>query len=99
MQTTNNVEIPVDIVDLERAFAAMVDRIDSMKAASYNPGEQAGLYMYARYHQALGGDVTSARPGGLLHPFERKKWDARNEIKGMSSAMAMQQYIDYGKKL
>lgn len=85
--------------DVYAKFMEMVSRMNDMKQSSYNPGDQAVLYMYARYKQAMQGDVIGARPNGFLHPIARKKWDAWNELRGMSSQQAMIQYIQYGTRL
>ena len=83
---------------LEQQFCLAVERVDEMKRF-YNPGQQAALYLYARYRQARDGDVLSERPSGFLHPIRRQKWDAWNTVRGMPSEQAMREYIDYVKKL
>ncbi len=48
--------------------------------------------MYALYQQANNGDVNGKKPG-MLNPIARYKWQAWNEVKGMSREDAMAQYI------
>jgi acyl-CoA-binding protein len=92
---TNNLIAP----DIYEKFMVMVSKMNEMKQSSYNPGDQSVLYMYSRYKQAMNGNVSGSRPNGFLHPINRKKWDAWNELRGMSSQQAMVEYIQYGTRL
>lgn len=77
----------------------MVTAMNKMKEKSYNPGNASLLYMYARYKQATRGDVTGPRPNGFMKTMERRKWDAWNELRGMSAVQAMNEYVVYGKEI
>lgn len=58
-----------------------------------NTSTEVKLKYYSLYKQATEGDVTGAQPWAVQ--FEaRAKWDAWNEIKGMSKEEAMQKYVD-----
>lgn len=50
------------------------------------------LRVYALYKQATDGDVGESKPG-FLDPTGRAKWDARNQIKGMTKEAAMEEYV------
>ena len=56
------------------------------------------LEMYGLYKQALKGDVTGKRPGGL-DIKGKYKYDAWASRKGMSKEDAMKAYIELIKKL
>nr|XP_006137690.1 acyl-CoA-binding protein [Pelodiscus sinensis] len=50
------------------------------------------LFIYGHFKQATVGDVNTERPGFM--DFKGKaKWDAWNELKGMSKEEAMKAYI------
>ncbi|AEK62879.1 acyl-CoA-binding protein [Collimonas fungivorans] len=51
------------------------------------------LKIYALFKQASSGDATGERPG-MTDFVGRAKWDAWNELKGISQDDAKQQYID-----
>jgi diazepam-binding inhibitor (GABA receptor modulating acyl-CoA-binding protein) len=57
------------------------------------PDNNTMLKLYALYKQATKGDVAGERPGGFDF-VAAAKYDAWSEIKGISPADAMQQYID-----
>jgi acyl-CoA-binding protein len=56
------------------------------------PDNQTLLKLYALYKQATAGDVEGKRPG-FTDMVGRAKWDAWNEIKGISKDDAMKQYV------
>lgn len=51
------------------------------------------LKVYALYKQATVGDVNIARPGGFLNWEANAKWDAWNNVKGMTVEDAMKGYL------
>ncbi|HWU97571.1 MAG TPA: acyl-CoA-binding protein [Oxalicibacterium sp.] len=51
------------------------------------------LKIYALYKQAAGGDVDGEQPA-MTDFVARAKWDAWNNLKGVSQDAAKQQYID-----
>ena len=76
--------------DLHTAFT---DAVAASKELSQRPDNATLLKLYALYKQASVGDAQGARPG-FSDMVGRAKWDAWNDIKGMSADDAMQQYID-----
>ena len=76
--------------DLHTAFT---DAVAASKELTQRPDNATLLKLYALYKQASVGDVEGARPG-FSDMVGRAKWDAWNEIKGLSTDDAMQQYID-----
>jgi acyl-CoA-binding protein len=61
------------------------------------PDNMTLLKLYALFKQA-GGDVEGSRPG-FTDMVGRAKWDAWNELKGMSSDDAMRQYVELVNEL
>lgn len=51
------------------------------------------LKIYGLFKQASGGDATGEQPG-ITDFVARAKWDAWNNLKGLSRDEAMQQYVD-----
>ena len=76
--------------DLHTAFT---DAVAASKELTQRPDNVTLLKLYALYKQASVGDAEGARPG-FSDMVGRAKWDAWNEIKGLSTDDAMQQYID-----
>ena len=56
------------------------------------PDNQTLLKLYALYKQGSTGDAEGKRPG-FTDMVGRAKWDAWNEIKGLSNQDAMKQYV------
>ena len=76
--------------DLKTTFAkAMADS----KNLSERPDNATLLKIYALYKQGSSGDTTEKKPG-FGDMVARAKWDAWNNLKGLSADEAMQQYID-----
>ena len=75
--------------DLKAKFEQAV--ADS-KALPERPDNQTLLKLYALYKQGTTGDVDGKRPG-FTDMVGRAKWDAWNEIKGLSNDDAMKQYV------
>lgn len=63
------------------------------KQLSARPDNSTLLKIYAFFKQGSVGDVQGSRPG-MTDFVNRAKWDAWNEIKGLSAEQAMQSYID-----
>ena len=76
--------------DLQTRFEAAVA---NSKNLSERPDNMTLLKLYALYKQASAGDNTEKKPG-FTDMVGRAKWDAWNGLKGTSSEVAMQQYID-----
>ena len=81
--------------DLKAQFDAAV--ADS-KNLPERPDNQTMLKMYALYKQATNGDASGSRPG-FTDMVGRAKWDAWNEVKGLSSDEAMKQYVSLVEEL
>jgi len=63
------------------------------KSLPERPDNMTLLKLYALYKQGSSGDVEGERPG-FSDMVGRAKYDAWNELKGKSTATAMQEYID-----
>lgn len=76
--------------DLKAAFdKAMLDS----KNLRERPDNATLLRIYALYKQGSVGDNTEKKPG-FSEMVARAKWDAWNQLKGLSQDDAMQQYVD-----
>ncbi len=62
------------------------------------PDDKTLLNLYAFYKQATTGDVQGSRPTGF-DIVGKAKYDAWAKLKGTSSEMAMQAYIELVKRL
>ncbi len=71
---------------------------EDIKTLSEKPSDDDLLTLYSFYKQATDGDVTGDRPG-FFDFAGGAKFDARENIKGMSCEDAMQKYIDTVKGL
>ncbi len=78
------------MADLKAQFEQAVK--DS-KSLPDKPDNMTLLKLYALYKQASSGDVDGKRPG-FTDMVGRAKWDAWNEIKGTTNAVAMGQYVE-----
>jgi len=77
-------------VSLKDEFEAAVA---ASKQLPERPDNMTLLKLYALFKQGSSGDVEDKRPG-FTDMVGRAKWDAWNELKGISNDEAMQQYID-----
>jgi len=77
------------VSDLKAKFEQAV--ADS-KNLPERPDNQTLLKLYALYKQGSTGDAEGKRPG-FTDMVGRAKWDAWNEIKGLSNQDAMKQYV------
>lgn len=73
--------------------AAFEQAQSDVKTLTRRPDNNDMLFLYAHFKQASSGDVSGKRPG-MLDMVGRAKYDAWDKLKGMSSADAMQKYID-----
>ncbi|HET8849590.1 MAG TPA: acyl-CoA-binding protein [Marinobacter sp.] len=78
--------------DLKTEFDNAVNYIQTAEG-DFKPSNELKLEFYALYKQATEGDVSGKRPG-MMDFVGRAKYDAWEQVKGMSSEQAMQQYID-----
>jgi acyl-CoA-binding protein len=77
------------MADLKAKFEAAVA---ASKTLPERPDNATMLKLYALYKQATNGDVEGKRPG-FTDLVGRAKWDAWNELKGISANDAMKQYV------
>ncbi|WIA09462.1 hypothetical protein OEZ85_008863 [Tetradesmus obliquus] len=74
---------------LQEDFEAAAERISNTPG----PNNDEMLELYGLFKQAKVGDNNTAKPG-LLDLKGKKKWEAWNNKKGMSSEDAMKAYIE-----
>lgn len=67
--------------------------VANSKQLSERPDNATLLKLYALYKQGTDGDNESSKPG-MMDMVGRAKWQAWEEIKGMSTDDAMQEYVD-----
>ena len=76
---------------------SLQEQFDQAQADSKNlserPDNMTLLKIYALYKQATAGDVEGKRPG-FTDMVGRAKFDAWEQLKGVSQDDAMQQYVD-----
>jgi diazepam-binding inhibitor (GABA receptor modulating acyl-CoA-binding protein) len=76
---------------------SLQEQFDQAQADSKNlperPDNLTLLKMYALFKQAGSGDASGEQPE-MTDFVARAKWDAWNNLKGVSKDDAMQQYID-----
>lgn len=76
---------------------SLQEQFDQAQADSKNLAERPDnltlLKMYALFKQAGSGDVSGEQPA-MTDFVARAKWDAWNNLKGISKDDAMQEYID-----
>ena len=78
--------------DQKEQFEAMVQYVQSAEG-NFKPSNDLKLELYSLFKQATEGDVQGKRPG-ITNFVRRAKWDAWNNLKGLSAEEAMQTYID-----
>jgi acyl-CoA-binding protein len=89
---TNKHQGDPHVSDLKTEFDNAVNYIQTAEG-DFKPSNELKLEFYALYKQATEGDVSGKRPG-MMDFVGRAKYDAWEQVKGMSSEQAMQQYID-----
>jgi acyl-CoA-binding protein len=83
------------MADLKAQFEQAAQDVQKLPK---KPDDKTLLSLYAFYKQATAGDVQGARPTGF-DLVGKAKYDAWAKIKGTSSDMAMQAYIELVKRL
>ena len=78
------------MAELPEAFERVLAFMKGESAAA--PSQEQMLSMYALYKQASAGDCNGTRPG-LLDVVARAKHDAWAQLRGVTSADAMRDYI------
>ncbi|XP_042304675.1 acyl-CoA-binding protein [Sceloporus undulatus] len=71
---------------------------EEVKKLKSKPTDEEMLAIYSHFKQATVGDVNTDRPG-MLDFKGKAKWDAWNNLKGMSKEDAMKAYIAKVKEL
>jgi acyl-CoA-binding protein len=78
-------------MELKEQFEAAVA---NSKTLAQKPANDVLLNLYSLYKQASLGDVSNDSPTNPFDFVARAKYDAWEELKGISKEDAMQQYID-----
>ncbi|MCP5163206.1 MAG: acyl-CoA-binding protein [Hahellaceae bacterium] len=78
--------------ELKAKFEAAVNYVQNAEG-DFKPSNELKLEMYALYKQATEGDVSGKKPG-MFDFVGQAKYNAWEELKGISSDDAMQRYID-----
>lgn len=78
--------------DLKQKFEETVNYVQNAEG-DFQPSNELKLRMYSLFKQATDGDVSGKKPG-MMDFIARAKYTAWEELKGLSSDEAMQQYID-----
>jgi len=60
--------------------------------------DETMLQLYSFYKQATVGDCNTKQPS-MFNLRDRRKWDAWNNVKGLSMEEAMARYIEIGNAL
>lgn len=76
--------------DLKNQFETAVAQ---SKSLTERPDNGTLLKIYGLYKQATAGDNTEKKPG-FSDMVGRAKWEAWDGFKGLSSDVAMQQYVE-----
>jgi len=82
------------MTNIEVKFNEKVTEVKTLK----NITNENKLYLYKYYKQSTIGDINTERPG-FFDFVGKTKWDAWNEIKGLSKKDAMQKYIQKVEEL
>ncbi len=77
--------------ELKEKFSACVQYVQSAEG-NFKPSNDVKLEFYALFKQATEGDVKGKKPG-LTNFVGRAKYNAWENLKGMSSEQAMETYI------
>lgn len=84
--------------DLTINFNECVKHIKDGEKFAVEPSNGEKLKMYALFKQVNEGDVNIGPPSlfssGLSYVLLKSKWEAWNDVKGMTKDDAMQAYID-----
>ncbi|MGM0564665.1 MAG: acyl-CoA-binding protein [Pseudomonadota bacterium] len=83
--------------DLKAEFDAAVKKVQTAEG-DFKPSNDLKLEMYGLFKQASEGDVNGKKPGAF-DLIGKAKWNAWEELKGMSSEEAMEKYVGKVKDL
>ena len=73
-------------------FTSAVQKVRSLPASPPMDNDTKLLF-YSLYKQATEGDVNIRRPDGIFAFEGKAKWDAWNELRGVSQEKAKQRYV------
>ena len=74
------------------------EALEAVKKLSSRPSDDDMLNLYALYKQASVGDVSGDKPG-MFDFVAKAKYEAWEELTGVSADDAMKRYIEKVKKL
>ena len=66
---------------------------EDVKKLSYRPSDNSMLELYGLYKQATNGDCTATKAADTMSYLVQKKWDAWNQLKGLSKEEAEAKHI------
>lgn len=69
------------------------------KELAERPSNETLLQLYSLYKQATEGDCNAEPPSNIFDFVAKAKYNAWNDLKGLTKENAMQQYIDLVNKL
>lgn len=82
------------MTSIETKFNEKVIEVKTLKSIT----DKNMLYLYKYYKQSIIGDINTERPG-FFDFIGKTKWDAWNELKGLSKKDAMHKYIQKVEEL
>lgn len=77
--------------NLDVEFQKAIQRVHSAPRVN-PPSDEVRLCFYANYKQAIEGDIHAAAPS-VFRFRARAKWNAWNQVKGLSTTQAKVNYI------
>lgn len=83
--------------DLKAEFDAAVNKVQNAEG-DFKPSNDLKLEMYGLFKQASEGDVNGKKPGAF-DLIGKAKWNAWEDLKGMSPEEAMEKYVAKVKDL
>ncbi len=83
-------------MDIKEQFEKAIADSKSLPA---KPDNEILLQLYSLYKQSTEGDISGEAPSNPFDFVNKAKYDSWAELKGKSSAEAMQQYVDLVNKL
>lgn len=79
-------------------FEDAVEKVNKLKNTSSNFSNEDLLQLYAYYKQATIGDINIEQPS-IINYTNYLKWNAWNDLRGLTKKTAMKKYIKYVDKL
>lgn len=75
------------------------EAVAASKTMANKPDNDTLLKLYALYKQATEGDNSNSGPSNAFDFVAKFKYEAREKLKGLDKADAMQQYVDLVQSL